>query len=304
MPEEVTAEATAAPAATEPAATPAAPVETPAVTPDATTTPTTPETPAATPAATPADAPTPEVTATEGKEETLETIVAAENARIEAERIAASAAPAATEGIAPPALAPTVPADEAPPVISPESLRPQWEAKKAQLKTAWEQYDAPGEKVLVEVIDSLIAHIDSRLAPVTEFQQGVERAAIEREAATYVAAATDAAQELGTEFGLTLTANDLLGLAKNGGMAALAALEGRTVDSYRGRIDKTILRSVFELKNRALMARLSTAVRKPGTPAPARPLTTGGGASETQAPRTDLDQAIEDMRLARAANGR
>jgi hypothetical protein len=121
-----------------------------------------------------------------------------------------------------------------------------------------------------------------------------------------VGQAAEAIAELKEAYGVELTVDEFLGELENGGMAAYAAVTGKSLPELGAQLTKQILREAYENKNwRSLQGKAAkpqpgeSAKKGAGIP----DLNRGGGSRERREALTDDELIDRDLAEAKAKAG-
>ena len=215
----------------------------------------------------------------------------------------ASDANGAADATIPSEAAPVSTSESTPPVTG--DLAERWASMRSEIEDNWVDEDGneregmEGEKRLVAFMDGLtptLAKMEAVLAQVEAARQQAVDAAIQSEAESVLKSAQEAAEELQRTHGILVHPLLLMGTVENGGLRAIAALEGKDVSDYRGKLDKDIFMRAFRLKNEGKLQKIATLPKKPGR----KPASTGiSSGSNAPAGETGPQSDVEAFRAAR-----
>lgn len=177
-------------------------------------------------------------------------------------------------------------------------IKAAWTAKQSDLAQTWNDYDAPGEKVLAGIVGSLIDLMEPIVGSVDQFS-GMADAAYQRqsvEVANQLLNHSEAAANILSEtYGRNFTSEHILGMLENGGGQMYEILHGKPFkDSLRDLKPETLV-ELFQTRF-PQMARLTKSSPAPDSRKAPAPLSRGS-ASRTEVAGTDIrSEIIRDVR--------
>lgn len=170
------------------------------------------------------------------------------------------------------------------------------QAIKEELEWQWEEVDAPGERLLVGVLETMAKELDQ----VRSFVQRQEAEVREQEARAMVAAAEEASKMLESEYGLKLDPKQVMGHVQAGAQA-YALLQGLKGVQDLEATPETFA-AIVKMRELATVERLLRERGSKAKASPTNPARGSGGASGAQ-PATPEDQFVHDLREARKRAG-
>lgn len=186
--------------------------------------------------------------------------------------------------------------DSQPPAPQPATAYEFVQSIKEELERQWEEVDAPGEKLLVGVLETMARELDQ----VRAFVQRQEAEVREQEARAMVAAAEEASKMLESEYGLKLDPKQVMGHVQAGAQA-YALLQGLKGVQDLEATPETFA-AIVKMRELATVERLLRERGSKAKASPTNPARGSGGASGAQ-PATPEDQFVHDLREARKRAG-
>lgn len=174
-----------------------------------------------------------------------------------------------------------------------------WQELKGEIEAHWEEVDAPGERILVGVIDKLVGEIETLKAQITPVIVQTEQQA----AMDAMNKVNEGAQILKSEFGVDISPEDLTTFLTSRGLHAYAALHG--LDISQVQFSAQVVRDAYLMANPTVLANQVKNTARPDTRA--QSTRKSGIAGEPPIDRSKLSERelIElDIREAQALSGR
>lgn len=176
------------------------------------------------------------------------------------------------------------------PASDPESATSKWQARKAKIVDGWKEYDAPGERELVETVDELTSLVDElRNERRVEQARTQEQAAL-AEAGVILNSIETATQRLNAELGLKLEPHEVVGIMENGALKGYSLMNGVPIQSGYD-VTPEIVEAAYKAKFPGQIA----AKAAPAKPAPPREVGGGGGPRVVTQPKTERERIMADL---------